>query len=295
VKRLKRTCLNAIPLCLTLSLLIMKKHVLTLSVIFGGLWIILSSNASGAGADQGTDRTGSPLSGESFCGDCHGANAFRPTIEIAVLDGATAIQSYTPGRTYTMRVTIAATTGTPNGYGFQAVSLNNANANAGTFGTPPAGMRTIDLGGRRYIEHTRRSTSNIFSIPWTAPARGAGRVRVFAAGIAANGSGSSGDGAVKGELALSESGSTSLPEFARLKVEVDVFPNPATDFVQVRLKGTERPRNLFVDLVDAQGRQLQRQVLPEQVELDLRALSAGTYFLRISDGQKVATQTLSVK
>ncbi len=295
MKRLTKTCLNIIPLCLTLSFWIMKKHVLTLSVIFGGLWIILSSNASGAGQDQGTDRTGSPLSGDTFCGDCHGANAFRPTIEIAVLDGANPIQSYTPGRVYTMRVTISATTGTPAGYGFQAVALNNANGTAGVFGTTPSGVRTIDLGGRRYIEQTRRSTSNTFSIPWTAPARGAGRVRVFAAGVAANGSGSSGDGAVKGELALSESGSTSLPESARLKVEVDVFPNPATDFVQVRLKGTDRPRNLFVDLVDAQGRLLQRQVLPEQVELDVRALSAGTYFLRISDGQRLMTRALSVK
>lgn len=276
----------------------MKKSVLVFCTLLSAIWIVLSSNASGAGFNQGVDRSGSPL-GDSFCGDCHGTGTYNPTLEVAMLDGANPITAYVPGKRYTMQVKIVAGAGTPGGYGYQATVLDTkSNAQAGAFSAAPTGQRIVTLGGRQYAEQSRRSTSNTFQMPWTAPAAGKGDLKVYAAGLAVNGDGGSGrDNAVKATLSLSEATATSLASNRILNAQVKVYPNPAVEFARVEIEGNSENEQLWVNLLDVQGRILQTQKLQQsirnsQVDLNVQALPKGQYWVQVSDGQRTKTISL---
>lgn len=276
----------------------MKKSVLLFCTLLSAIWIVLSSNASGAGFNQGVDRSGSPL-GDSFCGDCHGTGTYNPTVEIAMLDGTSPITTYVPGKRYTMQVSIVAGAGTPGGYGYQATVLNaKSNAQAGAFSSAPTGQRIVTLGGRQYAEQSRRSTSNIFQMPWTAPAAGTGDLKVYAAGMAVNGDGGTGrDNAVKATLSLSEATSTGLSSNKILKAQIKVYPNPAIEFARVEIEGNSENEQLWVNLLDVQGRILQSKKLQQptqnsQVDLNVKALPKGQYWVQVSNGQRTKTISL---
>jgi hypothetical protein len=276
----------------------MKKSVLIFCTLMSAFWIVSNSNASGAAQNQGTDRTGSPI-GDSFCGDCHGSGTYNPTVEIAMLDGTSPVNAYVPGKRYTMQVSIVAGAGTPGGYGYQATVLDiKSNAQAGTLGAAPAGQRVVNLGGRQYAEQSRRSTSNTFQIPWTAPAAGAGNLKVYASGLAVNGDGGTGrDNAVKATLSLSEATSTGLSANKILAAQIKVYPNPAVEFARVEVEGNLENDQLWVNLLDVQGRVLQSKNLQQatqrsQIELDVKALPKGQYWVQVSNGKRVKTVSL---
>ena len=69
-------------------------------------WFLLS-NSGGAAAVQNVDRTGSPL-GVGSCGSCHSGGNYSPVISIEVLDNNSVINKYSPGKSYQVRVSIAA-------------------------------------------------------------------------------------------------------------------------------------------------------------------------------------------
>ncbi|MCB0376312.1 MAG: hypothetical protein KDD04_10365, partial [Sinomicrobium sp.] len=147
---------------------------------------ILFWNASGGPAEvQEADRTMSPLSNNTSCGTCHNAGAYSPVVELQILDGEVPVVIYEPEKTYTLRVAVTGTEAAA--FGFQAVALQgDDNLNAGTFGTPPAGIQVTPLNDRLYAEHSMPSDTSVFRIEWTAPAAGSGNVRFYAGGNAAN-------------------------------------------------------------------------------------------------------------
>ncbi len=275
----------------------MKKSLLLFCTLMSAFWIVSNSNASGAAQNQGTDRTGSPI-GNSFCGDCHGGGTYKPTLEVAMLDGMNPVTEYTPGKTYTLQVRITATAGTPSGYGYQAAVLDTkTNAQAGTFGAAPSGQRVVTLSGRQYAEQSRRSTANTFQIPWTAPVAGAGELKVYAAGLAVNGSGTGGDSPEKIAVTLKEAKSTSLAAHRILAAKIKVYPNPAVEFARVEIEGSMENDQLLVNLLDVQGRILQSKNLQQhqqrsQIELDVKALPKGQYWVQVSNGKRVKTVSL---
>ena len=69
----------------------------------------------------------------------HVLNAIRgviltPSISYVLRDSlGNTVDSYQPGSTYNLEMTIGATVGTPKTYGFQAVLVDDNNAQAGTF------------------------------------------------------------------------------------------------------------------------------------------------------------------
>ena len=275
----------------------MKKSVLPLLTVLAAFWIVFTSNESGPGFQQGVDYTGSPLGG-SFCGDCHSSGRYNTTLQVQLLDGTTPVTSYAPGKTYTIEVKVVTGSGSPAGFGYQTtVLVAGSNAKAGTMGAVPSGQRLITLGGRQYSEHTRLSTSNTFKIPWTAPAIGTGTVNVYAAGVAANGSGSSGDGANKTSLSLTEATSSDLAEAKILPANIEVYPNPVIDRATIEVKGELEQQKLWVELLDVHGRKLQVQKLEHagqasQIQLDVETLPRGMYWIRVSDGKRIKTVSL---
>ena len=114
--------------------------------------IVLQSLSGGAAANGLGDRTGSPIGGAAGC-SCHGGGAFSPTISVVVKDAAlNTVTEYIPGASYSLEFSVAASAGTPAGYGFQALAIsasNNSNAGSMT-SVSSANTQITNFGGRQY-------------------------------------------------------------------------------------------------------------------------------------------------
>lgn len=266
------------------------KLLYTLFVLAGGAFLFLG-NSSGAGAVQGQDRTGSPLS-SATCGACHGGNNFSPTIELEILKDGEAVDAYIPGEVYTMRVS-AGFSGSPSVFGFQAVALaGNNNAQAGDFQNAPSGVQITDLNGRQYPEHSSRSQSSAFEVEWVAPETGTGEVRFYSSVLAANnGNGSGGDGvaSLDAPVVLTEDAVNNTSGFLALEAAVEVFPNPANESTTLRISEADAG-DYQVELMTIHGQVLSTQNLQVNgaatLPVDLSAQAAGLYLLRVSNGER---------
>lgn len=254
---------------------------------------LFMGSATGAGANQSIDLTGSPLGGGIFCSFCHTGGSFAPTLAVQVLDNGTPVTAYEPGKTYTLRTAITASAAR---YGFMAVALTGpTNQGAGAFGTPPAGMRKTTISNRVYVEHNTPSISNTFEVEWTAPAAGTGDVRFYSAGNATNNNnGITGDNAVRlaTPLTLTEMATSNLST-TELFRQLSAWPNPVSDQLNIRIV-TANSGLFKMDVLDAQGRWLRS----EQVQLaagennlrrDWSDATSGVYFVNFSDGEGQAT------
>ena len=72
---------------------------------------------------------------------------------------------------------------------------------------------------------------------------------------------------------------------AVLRNALDIYPNPATETVQVRLPGAGTARPATVQVLDLLGRPVRQRSAPlgatEAVAVDLRGLPAGIYAVRV--------------
>ncbi len=256
-------------------------------------------NSNGAAAVQEADRTGSPLS-TANCGACHGGGNFSPSLEASLLDEGMPVNSYTPGKDYTVRLSIAAANN-PSAYGFQAVALKAAdNTNAGTFKSPPTGFRVINLNNRLYAEHSSRRTSPIVEIPWTAPAAGTGTVRLYAAGIAANANnGISGDNTagLTSPLELTEAVVTSTHS-PNTPANMDIFPNPTSgDWLYVR--PWDSAEQIHIQIFSLQGQRVYSHtessfVKGSIISIPLANLPKGVYQLHLRTPNTTGNQRFIV-
>lgn len=260
--------------------------------------VLFLGNSSGPGAVQGKDRTGGPLS-EGFCGNCHAAGAFNPSMVLELLQDGSVVNGYEAGENYTMRVTITAETGVQV-YGFQAVALAGAdNVQAGSF-TPVAGTQVTTLNDRDYIEHSQRSTSNVFEIQWTAPSAGTGEVRFYSASVSANNAaGSGGDGAVflTSPTVLQDLtvGTNELPALA---TRLNAFPNPVMDQLNLQVEVEESSRAML-RVYSMLGQPILQRDLDltaglNNLSYDMSKLVAGQYTVEISNNT-AASKTMIFK
>lgn len=172
---------------------------------------LLFSYSSGPG-NGGLAVSGAPFVGNgAYCSNCHGGGNFGASITLELLDaGNNMVTLYTPGETYTYRITLGHTSGNPQ-YGFQTMAATVAgNTDINNWGTLPANTHSAIVSNRHYIEHSSRLTSGVISIPWTAPAAKTGSVAFYAAGNIVNANFSTGgDEPVKTSLTIAEN--TNLP------------------------------------------------------------------------------------
>ncbi|HMQ49784.1 MAG TPA: T9SS type A sorting domain-containing protein [Saprospiraceae bacterium] len=259
-----------------------------------GLALFFWNNSGGPAEVQMLDRTGSPVS-PGPCAFCHNAGAFSPTMTLEVLEEGLPITAYEPGKTYKMAININAT-GNPVGYGFQAVALTDANANAGNFSNPPAGIQVTPLNNRQYAEHSMRSSSPSFQIDWTAPPAGTGNVNFYAAVSAVNGNNAnSGDGSVflNNPVVLEE---ITVGTKEEILETFAIYPNPAKELVFLDLNAKKgglyqvRVSNMQGQLVMETSFNLNNGFQQEQ--LNIGHLASGHYSLTISNESGVAQQIL---
>lgn len=176
--------------------------------------ILLFSYHNGPGSVGGEAVSGAPFVDNGvYCTKCHSVpGQFGASIKLELLDGGNNVVTlYNPGEAYTYRITLGHTIGTPK-YGFQAMAslADAAHTDLNNWGTLPATTHSVVVDNRTYIEHSDRLTTNVISIPWTAPATNSGSVEFYTAGNLVNGAnGNQGDQPVKGSLTIAEN--TNLP------------------------------------------------------------------------------------
>jgi hypothetical protein len=179
----------------------MKRNSLFLLIfLLSSVYFIATSSSNGRATAANSGNTGAP-SESQVCGNCHNGGSFGTvnlTIQVFIQGTTTPITAYIPGNTYDVRVTVQNSSGNPAGYGFQLTCLTTPG------NSPLAGytnlasnvkQKTVLVGavaGRTYVEHNGVLPNNQFNFRWTAPAAGTGSVRMYSAGNAVNGNGSTG-------------------------------------------------------------------------------------------------------
>lgn len=262
----------------------MKLRFLPLLFAASAAYVVFSANSNGRGA-AGHGNTGAP--GETTtCQGCHGTN-IAATVTTVVNDASgTAITAYNPETTYDVVVTV---NGSGARYGFQCISmkttgnvpLNTSFSNAGS----NVKFSTVTSTSRKYAEHNGASTTNTFTFKWTAPVAGSGDVKLYTAGIAANGNGQdSGDGANKNIVTLTEAnvGTTAVvaQDFA-----LNVYPNPATDLLNLSFNNAAQEA-FTAEIFDVTGNVFQSvEVSSNATNLNVSNMAAGLYFVRLKNAK----------
>ena len=166
----------------------MNRTQLSLLLGTGVLGLALMSSSSGVAEIQNQNRTGE-LGAGTQCNLCHDGGNYNASVDITVLDpnSGQAVAEYLPGEQYVLEVAI---NGTSPRFGMQATAVDAMGGNAGTFTNPSPNTQLEAVGARHIFEHNSSSTTNTFTVDWTAPATG-GDVTIYASGLAAGGSTSS--------------------------------------------------------------------------------------------------------
>lgn len=276
----------------------MKTKLLSFLLLFAS--IILISNSNGVTTIQNLDRTGSPVS-TSACNTCHGGGNYNPTLDIALKDlSGNIVDTYQPDSVY--RIEFQFGGDTPARYGYQATALlSSDNSQAGSIEAANSDSKIVSLNNRDYADHNGLVTSNTFILEWTAPSQGAGAVGFYASGIAANGSGTSGDSPVTAEaLIIGEDGNSEEedpeeedPEEENPEEEdptsinsltknnFNIYPNPAQDFLKINFS-QDKIFNLKV--MNQEGKLIIFDEIHEvNKPLNVSLLSNGLYFLEFHD------------
>jgi hypothetical protein len=275
----------------------MKKRILLLTFLFATLAFTFMSNSNGRATTGNADSTGAGTNGV-FCQQCHSSGNFAPNITIQVFTENTtnAVTEYIAGTVYDVKVTVAATTGTPSGFGTQFTCLKASNSTAITgFSSPSSNAKLATLSnGRQFVEQNGLSASGVFTAKWTAPASSTGSVTFFAAGIAADGSGNTAnDGATKTTLTLTEAFNASSKSEQQLAVSLKVYPNPVETILNIETIGSISGEHTLT-ITNLAG----QVILNQQVDMDfgmdftqvnVAHLAKGIYNLTLAKDGKVAT------
>jgi hypothetical protein len=197
----------------------------------------LISSSGGRATAAGEGNTGAPGDNAKVCSTCHSGGNFNPSINITVKDAVDmmVVSQYTPFITYVVEVEIASQN-SPTSHGFQMVSLlDSDDSDVNGWSEPSSNSKIVSAMGRSYAEHNGPSSSNIFSINWTAPAPGSGNVTFYVAGNAVNLNGSpTGDSAAVGSLGVSEGATSPTTDISFDDATLTVYPNPSNDIVTLK-------------------------------------------------------------
>lgn len=269
------------------------------------------SNAGGRAGAANWGNTGAPgdqMTGNNprTCQSCHATGNIQVTMDLSILDADdNPITGYIPNEVYTAKVTINSDAGspTPEGYGFQIVSLFDRD-DSGFNGWTETGhsenvkIETASNTNRVYAEHKGVSDTNEFLISWKAPEAGFGDVSFYSAGVGINRNGSTGgDGAVAPQkITLSESVSASIPTLSTIGIDLKMAPNPVSDQLFLTFNSTIKEQ-LTVRIATVNGELLYENTKEINTGystelIDLNHLTSGIYLLQISSGQALNTEKI---
>lgn len=126
-------------------------------------------------------RTGAP--GESNCTECHGGalQSGANLDTIFVTQNGTIVNSFVPGQTYDVRVSMG-DFAARNGFELTALTSTSHTASGTLAAVTANGNKKITGAGKQYITHTLSgNASHSWQFTWTAPASGAEGVTFYVA------------------------------------------------------------------------------------------------------------------
>lgn len=199
----------------------MKKRFILLPIVCLGAYVLMTSNTSGPGLVSLEERTG--VTGAANCSSgsgCHLSISSSTGLSetVTLMSGSSVVTSYTPGSSYTIRISATnLSTSTLPRFGYQ-VSARSSGGNAGTM-MAPSGSHISSPSGVTVCEHSSpilcttgsggSGTTYVIDVPWTAPAAGTGSVTLRATVNAVNFTGGSdGDISRNATATISEATST---------------------------------------------------------------------------------------
>jgi hypothetical protein len=219
----------------------MKKIYLSL-ITCGVLGIVLLNSNAGGPASNGNRATGAPGDGSSTCVTCHNSGgAFgNVTIDMSMKDANGNVKTeYIADSVYEIKITVSNSAGTPDGYGFSMICLDANDNNYNGWANASSNAQLSTSAGRNYVEHDGISSSNEFTVDWTAPSASTGDVTFYVGANAVNGAdGNSGDKAALDDFTISETegqGPNAVNEIE--EDQFAVFPNPTNGLVTI--EGTD--------------------------------------------------------
>lgn len=281
--------------------------------LFFGLSLALfvfNSNSQGRAFSQSAGNTGAPGdqtlgSNPRTCVSCHGvgSSTIQVAMDLQVADAtgnSIDMTGYSGGETYDVTVTVNTTAGMPTGFGFQAVALaadlNVNGPQAGSWSDAGMNVRIASANNRSYAEQNGTSNSNEFKFKWNAPNTGTGKVSFYVCGNGVNRNNSTtGDGADCLTLVLDENITSSTKDLSAL-AQVNVFPNPAQEFVQLQLNG-EIAGDYELILTSSTGQILIQQNIQmvngdNQHMINISNLPSGLYGLGLRGEEGSFSQTI---
>lgn len=248
------------------------------------------------------ERTGSP--GETTCSACHSGGTGTTVVNISATPAFTN-NEYVPGTTYTVNVTVTNNSYSNFGFGCEILDANS-NTDAGTMTTPLTGVQFLTASnGRKNAVHTSPKSetgSATFSFVWTAPT-GTNNIVIYAAGNAVNGNGTNSGDAV-GSTSLSLSANANGIKKITNSVKINVYPNPASDFISIQVENISETRNVNIELWDLKGNKVahlnasQLNVGTQNIRVFLPdSINNGLYILKLqsANNQTIASKMIIVK
>lgn len=265
----------------------MKKYVLSFTVITAlGMSISLFNNQS----NLYSNRSGAPAAGN--CTSCHlGSLQTSTDIMFEVLDGATPVTTYTPGKKYT--VSIMAHGFTNSRFGF-ALS-----GTAGTFNASGAGTAKGATGD--YITHTLAGTDadaaggKMWEAEWTAPASGNVTLQLYL--NAANDDGNNTGDKIYGKT-LNLTMATGVSAIVNEK-SFAVYPNPVVDVLNIDFD-LAASSDVNISLVDVNGKLVKefassKMSAGKQHFAFSKDVSQGLYFVKVQAGEQSFSKRVFIK
>ncbi len=197
-----------------------------------------------------------------------------------------------PNQTYTITLT---NTSNAARAGFQLTCLDGANAKCGTL-TAGTGSNVGTFSARQYVRQSAAKNltggSTSWTFTWNSPATLTGdSITFYFVSLAANGNGNNGGDNVLRSSKKVIFQATSASHEADDAALVQMYPNPAVRFVQIKLPTVAEGQ---LSLYNAAGKVVLEKTLNSDNQLDVSELPRGMYLAKIQVGQKMVSRQLIV-
>lgn len=278
----------------------MKKKFILPGIV--GLTTIIASGFMVVDSNGRPYYTGSPSDGAN-CSSCHSGGSTTPTASITAnpaFGGSGTALTYVPGTTYTLSVIESGY----SYYGFDLEIMNSnsasATTNAGTMTALSTTYCKVNGTGPTNITHkTVIPAATNATIKWVAPASGTAYLYAAVLGVNNNGS-DNGDKVKTLAYVLTPASSTDVATHNVNQVNLNVFPNPATDNVRITYTLREHG-NVSIKLYNLNG-ELVSTLLNEMQDMGIQntdahlpeGLAKGLYMVKLSVNGQLSTQKLMV-
>ena len=249
-------------------------------------------------------RTGSP--GESTCHSCHSDFTENTGGGSIVITSNMTNWQYMPGQTYQVTVTVNRTGSSVFGFGLEALK-NSDNTDAGTLvitNATETQIKTATVSGttRNNVVHKMDGgftpNSHAFTFNWTAPMSGVGNITLYSSSIAGNHNGSESGDYVYTTSHVITPNTTGVAE-NNLNSQLNIFPNPAKDFITVKSVDFVDSSPVEINLCSLNGKTVMEKSFTEttahsvKIKLDI-GIANGMYLLKVRNSENSYTDKILV-